>query len=59
MVLKKMKTVKQFKDLASAILLTIGAGLLTAMELAVSYFPSLSLSGETPQVQEIKPDFYS
>ena len=59
MVVKKVKTVKKFKDLAMAILLTISAGLLNVMELVVAYFPNLSISGETPQIQEIKPDFYS
>lgn len=59
MVLRKMKTMKNFKDLAIAILLTISDGLLTAMELVVAYFPNLSLSGETLRAKEIKPDFYS
>lgn len=49
----------RLKALATATLLSATAMLLTLMDLAVAYFPTLSLSGSNPQPQEIAPDFYS
>jgi hypothetical protein len=56
---REAKTMNRLKALATATLLSATAMLLTLMDVAVAYFPTLSLSGSNPQPQEIAPDFYS
>ena len=50
---------KKLQALVSTVLLTLTATLLTTLDIAAAFFPNLSRSDYTPQLQEIQPDFYS